>query len=254
MQSSAETAAVEREGIGSDGPSAEKAEGVSRSRPGARIADRPTHGWCPACREDSAIAFNGSCLWCGGPTRERKRGGWKRLGLPARDRIEQVKLTCTIHGMAPKHGPRPGYGTYKRRQKRPDQPLCAGTKKQPPRKGEPCQCPAMFGSDYCAQHDPKRQLAVQAHLAKMRRLQPKREMVPMAPFVAWLHEMREELGSYGKVAELTGLHRTAVYRWKSGQDTAGRLKTEISRGVVERALYEAGGSFEDLYGHEAVAA
>lgn len=43
--------------------------------------------------------------------------GWRRLGLPARDRIAAVKLACTTHGMAPKHGPRPGYGTYKRRQK-----------------------------------------------------------------------------------------------------------------------------------------
>lgn len=37
---------------------------------------RPTHGYCPTCREDSALDGNMRCLWCGGATRtSRRRGG-----------------------------------------------------------------------------------------------------------------------------------------------------------------------------------
>ncbi len=277
------------------------------------VTERPTHAYCPACKEESAIDNRGRCLWCDGPTREKKkRGGWKRpdlrarskltdpmlrllyklhieegrsinslakevyarvgygshhaaasriskgwkrLGLEARDRIEQVQLTCTIHGLAPKHGSRPGYGTYKRRLHRPDRPLCAALKKQPPRKGEPCQRPAMEDSHFCASHDPARAAVRDQHLAAMRAKQPTREKVPMGPFIEFLRRRREELGSYGAVAEATGLHRSQVYRWKDGQDSRGRVKDTITVEVVDRALYSDGTTtFEELYEMEAAAA
>lgn len=36
------------------------------------MRDRPTHGWCPACKEESAIDAAGNCLWCDGPTEQRE--------------------------------------------------------------------------------------------------------------------------------------------------------------------------------------
>lgn len=34
---------------------------------------RPTHQWCPACREESAVDRDLKCLWCGGATRAKRR-------------------------------------------------------------------------------------------------------------------------------------------------------------------------------------
>lgn len=97
-------------------------------------------------------------------------GHFARLGLPRRDRIEAVKLACTTHGLAPKHGPRPGYQTHKRRVIRgqADQPRCEGVVLQGRRRGERCEHRAMFGSRWCQSHDPERADAVDAHLERMR--------------------------------------------------------------------------------------
>lgn len=93
-----------------------------------------------------------------------------RLGLPRRERIEVVVMASRTHGLAPKHGPRTGYGPYKRRvlDGQDDQPLCAGVRTQYPRKGQPCQLRAMFGSEYCHRHDPALAPERGAHLARMR--------------------------------------------------------------------------------------
>lgn len=95
---------------------------------------------------------------------------FRRLGLPLRERIEATVMASTKHGMAPKHGPRPGYGTYRRRvlAGRPDQPLCKGVRTQYPRRGQPCRRPAMYGSDYCVSHDPAREAERLAQTAAMR--------------------------------------------------------------------------------------
>lgn len=220
------------------------------------MRDRPTHGYCPECREDSAIDAGRRCLWCGGPTEQRERRGgwkrpdlrgskytepqlralhvfhmrdglsvnelarrtheaagyrspgsahsaisrgWKRLGLKPRDRIEQVRKTCTKHGLAPKHGRRPGYGTYKRRVVRgeADQPMCEGIRQNPPRKGDPCQRPAMKGSRFCSQHDPERAGARIAHLDQVHAATRDRlaaTALPMAPFAAFVKRVWEEAG------------------------------------------------------------
>lgn len=51
-----------------------------------RSTTERTHGWCPDCKEDSAISADGNCLWCGTPARLHapktpKPGGWKRPDL-----------------------------------------------------------------------------------------------------------------------------------------------------------------------------
>ena len=95
---------------------------------------------------------------------------FRRLGLPRRERIEAVKLACTVHGLAPKHGPRPGYGTHKRRVIRgqDDQPRCEGVVTQGARRGERCEHRAMFGSAFCQSHEPAREEAIRRHLERMR--------------------------------------------------------------------------------------
>lgn len=272
------------------------------------MSDRPTHGYCPECREDSAIGFDGSCLWCGGPTQQRsrvKRGGWqrpdlrgakytedqlrvlhlahergesinalakqtyervgykshgsaasaicrewKRMGLRARDRIEATVRASTKHGLSPKHGPRPGYAAYKRRVLRgeADQPDCIGVRSQPPRKGEPCGRPSMVGSDFCFNHDPDNRDEIEAILVDARLKMPTREMVPMAPFTAWLQQRREDLGSWDAVGESVERSTAAVHRYGNGLGTDGQPKSEIGRETVE-ALLEVDGTatFPDLY-------
>lgn len=89
-------------------------------------------------------------------------GQFRRYGLPRRDRIEAVRLRCTKHGLAPKHGPRPGYMAHKRRvlHGQPDQPLCTAVTV----KGTPCRHRAMFGETVCATHHPDHQGKVEAAL------------------------------------------------------------------------------------------
>jgi hypothetical protein len=56
------------------------------------MSSRPTHGWCPSCREYSAIDAAERCLWCGGRTEQRRRkGGWKRPDL-AGSRYSEAQL------------------------------------------------------------------------------------------------------------------------------------------------------------------
>jgi hypothetical protein len=51
------------------------------------VTDRPTHAYCPTCREDSAINGELRCLWCGGETRTaRKRGKPKGVWGKLEDR------------------------------------------------------------------------------------------------------------------------------------------------------------------------
>lgn len=95
-----------------------------------QIHERTRYANCHSCSRALYLAF-------------------RRLGLPCRERIEACVAASRVHGLAPKHGPRPGYGAYKRRVLggQPDQPRCAGVKTQYPRRGEPCQHPAMMGSE-----------------------------------------------------------------------------------------------------------
>lgn len=277
-----------------------------------RSEEPRTHGWCPTCKEESAIDRNGNCLWCDAPTVElskrcggwkrpdlaakrkvtdiqlqalhrahmqgqslnslakrtyEKLGcassgaaataisrGWKRLGLRARDRVEQVRLTCTVHGKAPKHGPRPGYSAYKRRAglKPPYRPRCKADRKQAPRRGEPCERSALMDSKYCYSHDPRFELERQAYLAKVRARQPRREMVSMAPFAEWLCRRREELGSVKALARSTGISYTLLCRYVKGLDGEGRPKSTITREGVEAALAADGtATFRELYGEQA---
>lgn len=178
---------------------------------------------------------------------------WKRMGLPARGRIDAVKLACTTHGLAPKHGPRPGYGTYKRRQHRPDQPRCAALKTQPPRKGTRCTRPAMVGAEFCFAHDPQRTLELQANVARMRKRRPRVEMLPMGPFAAWVVDLAAREGSLRRAAERYGWPVTAAYRYAKGQDTQGNPKATIARRTVEAWCDAAGATVDAIYREEVAA-
>lgn len=274
------------------------------------MSNRATHAWCPACKEESAISAAGNCLWCGGPTEERrppKRGGWKRpdlagsryteaqlralhllhlrgeslnslakqthekvgykthasaataisrewkrLGLKARDRIESCVKASTTHGRGGRNRDESAYRRWFKEQHGLYQPTCKGVKSQHPQKGEPCQLPAVEGSEFCQAHAPERRERIEAHLSRMRAVAPAKEMVPMAPFSAWLRRRREELGTWTAVAEALGRDVSLVHAYGRGIDTSRkRPKTEIGRATVEELL-EADGtaSFEDLYAVE----
>jgi hypothetical protein len=98
---------------------------------------------------------------------------FKRYGLPRRGRIEATVLASTSSGLSP----RDWRERYRRRKAagltihmQPLQALCVAVRRQYPRKGAPCKRPAMFGSDYCASHNPDREQQRQEHLATMRAL------------------------------------------------------------------------------------
>lgn len=54
-----------------------------------------THGWCPACKEMSAIDRQRKCLWCGGETRPTRPG--KPRGKYARLTDAQVRVLHRHH-------------------------------------------------------------------------------------------------------------------------------------------------------------
>ena len=182
---------------------------------------------------------------------------WKRLGLRARDRIEQTVLSSTKHGRKRRNVTNAEQNAYRRwlaKQRGwkavqgPGQERCAGIRRNHPRKGEPCERPAMEGSRYCWAHDPAAEAARVEHLAEMRSRATEREMVPMAPFTAWLNHRRAELGTNRALAASIGLSPSMVTAYLRGANRGGPI-TEIGRDVIERCL-EADGtaSFADLYG------
>jgi hypothetical protein len=281
--------------------------------------DRPTHGWCPTCREDSAVDRACRCLWCGGETEQRrpaKRGGWKRpdlrskltddqlralhvahmqgrsinslakdiylrvgysshgscataiskqwkrLGLSARDRIEQTGRSSTKHGRKRRAQTRAEQNAYRRwlAEQRgwraiqgPGRPRCAAVKKQHPGKGDPCQRPALEDSEFCQSHDPRRQLAHQAHMAKLRARRPRKPLVPLEPFAQWCEQRAAELGSNRALAERLGVSASTVSDYIKRRDGNRRPKTEIGVEVVERCLEaEGSASFDELYNADRV--
>lgn len=167
----------------------------------------------------------------------------KRRGMKLHDRIEMVKVASTRHGLAPKHGPRPGYGPYKRKVLggREDRPQCVATKQQAPGKGRRCNARAQGGSSYCYGHDPARKADRDRHLEAMRARQPKPELVP------WL-EVRAELWPWlarheypaSRLAEATGVAQATCSRLlKDCRSTVTRALAVRLLVVVERAIDEA---------------
>lgn len=60
------------------------------------MTDRPTHGYCPECKEDSAIDFERRCLWCGTATRQG-RGGGKPKGVYGKLEDRHLRALHVFH-------------------------------------------------------------------------------------------------------------------------------------------------------------
>jgi hypothetical protein len=113
----------------------------------------------------------------------------------------------------------------------------------------------MKGSEFCANHDPKRQEYQAAHLERVRSRKLPVPTVPMAPLVAWLNRRHAELGSWAAVGQSVGLHASAVHRYGLGQGTDRQPKDEIGEDVVRRMLEaDQSAEFADLYPAERIAA
>jgi len=63
-------------------------------RPAESVA---THAYCPTCKQESAIDRSRHCLWCGGETTTRKRGGWKRPDKTAYITDTQLRALHLAH-------------------------------------------------------------------------------------------------------------------------------------------------------------
>lgn len=184
---------------------------------------------------------------------------WKRLGLAPRDRIEVTVAVSTKHGRKRRGQSATAERAYRRwmRDQRgwrslqgPGRPRCAGVKRQPPGQGEPCNRPAMEGSDYCNAHDPKLELARQAHLGKVRARQKREPSIPAAPLIAWMQRRRDELGTARALSEEIGLNYTLTCRYLKGTDSNGQPKETIQRATAARLITAAGERFENVYGVE----
>lgn len=177
---------------------------------------------------------------------------FREAGYEVRERIEATRLASTKHGMAPKHGPRPGYGTYKRRVLRgqEDRPLCQGKKATAPGKGKPCERRASAGSEYCPGHDPEKQAKRRAHLARLHqatRRRAQRGAVPMAPFAAFVRRCVAEEGGQKAAAERLGLGISSISAYARGLGSDKRPKQTIQRRTVQRVLEHDGREIGELY-------
>lgn len=186
--------------------------------------------------------------------------GWARLGLERRERIEAVRLACTTHGHGARDRDEKAYREFLkqmrgwRTQQGPGQEQCIAVKKLPPQKGRRCARPSLEDSEYCQSHDPRRELERQATLARMRRRQPKPDMLPMGPFIAWLHELEAEHGSLLAVSRVIGMDKSAIYRIVRGLESSGKPKASISATTVEKYAARAGTTLDAIYGRRSVEA
>ena len=173
-------------------------------------------------------------------------------GFEVRERIEATRLASTKHGMAPKHGPRPGYGTYKRRVLRgqQDRPLCRGKKTTAPGKGKPCERRAAADSEFCPGHDPAKQARRRAHLDRLHEETRRRAAaaaVPMAPFATFLRRCIAEEGSQTAAAERLGLSVSSISAYCRGLGSDKRTKQTIQRRTVQRVLEHDGRDIREVY-------
>lgn len=130
----------------------------------AHVAGRSINELAKHVYAKAGYASHGSCA-----TAISKQ--WKRLGLPARDRIEMTVLKSTKHGRAGRAQAKeygPDYAAYRREQKRQAGEThgrrCQGVREWPPRKGQPCNRSALWDSDYCYNHDQRNRKQIEAHL------------------------------------------------------------------------------------------
>lgn len=185
---------------------------------------------------------------------------WRRLGLPARERIEATRLASTTHGHGARDRDEQEYRRFLRDQRGwnslqgPGRPNCKGVKRQPPGQGKPCTRHAQEGSEYCYSHDPARELERQATLARMRRRLPAHAMLAMAPFAAWLRALAVEHGSLKQVCDAYAWPYTAACQYVKGRGTDKQPKELIAQPTVERYAAAAGTTVSAIYQAEAIAA
>lgn len=172
--------------------------------------------------------------------------GWQRLGLPVRSQREAARIANVRHGMAPKHHTPEQERAY-RKWLRSKKPRCEAAKQQAPGAGRRCKRTATAGSRFCFAHDPGRANERQSNIAAMLARKQPVEMVPLAPFSAWLNDRVKEHGSLRAVHRLTGGDYTALARYRKGLSTDNQPKTMIAADTVRRRLQAAGWNMEDVY-------
>jgi hypothetical protein len=75
-------------------------------------------------------------------------------------------------------------------------------------------------------------------------------MVGLAPFAAWLTGRKAQVGTYGALADRTGLNPDRISRWlRAAGDEGGDGQATIRRATVDRALaaWDDGTTYADLY-------
>ncbi len=188
---------------------------------------------------------------------------FKSLGLPLRSQHEVTVKRNFKHGhkvRAQTNGEQNAYRRWLADQRGwkatqgPGRPTCRALKTGAcGGKGKPCTRPAVEGSTFCQSHDPARELARQAVLAKVRSRIPEREMVPLEPFAIWLGAEYRRLGTLAAVGDLLGCSKSTASNLIRRERTHSHGRRgpweAIRREVVERYLERAGGpSLAELYG------
>ena len=185
--------------------------------------------------------------------------GWARLGLERRERIEAVRLACITHGRGARDRDEKTYREFLkerrgwRAQQGPGQQRCAAVKRLPPEKGRQCLRPSLEDSDFCQSHDPRREPERQATLARMRRRQPRPEMLPIGPFVAWLTALAAEHGSLPVASQHIGMDKSAAYRLTRRLEPNGKPKATSTARTGEKYAQRAGTTIDEIYGPRWVA-
>ncbi|RDI73286.1 hypothetical protein Gocc_2886 [Gaiella occulta] len=174
-------------------------------------------------------------------------GLFRDRGLPLRSRSEALAIRNTKHGRRRRALGETGeaVAAYRRWLKETEgryRPACKGVSTQAPRKGSPCQKPAMAGSDYCFNHDP----ALAERRAEITR--STRARIPRRRTVAWatvLEQLSPWLGRQdhpaSRLAEATGVPGgtcSRLLRHGPGTitaDLAGRLLVVVDVELEEAA-------------------
>lgn len=139
---------------------------------------------------------------------------------------------------------------------------CAATTQR----GRPCGG-NVVRDGWCWQHHPDYQQNREA-LAHMERMRQNRrwvaDLVPLAPFVAWLEQRKRELipppaqqrfrdrdGSLTRLSVATGVDASTLIKWMSFRNSKGKPKDTITARKVREVLEHDGTTtFEEIYGTE----
>lgn len=169
---------------------------------------------------------------------------FKRMGWPARDRIEATRAASYKHGLKPRKGTNTGKYNAWRKAKKGERQRCTATSRKTDAR---CTRFAPTGKKVCYAHDPDFEARRVAGGAA-RAAAVNADLVPVGPFQAWLRaRVKEASSALALAGRWPDVKVSTLYRVLNG--APGKTPGMMRKRTIERVLEASntGTRFEDLY-------